>query len=191
MFCPCRFSFRLFPLFLPPSAFRASTLIGPTHCTSNPVPIPYTPVLHFATKPQHSLSRVEKMSNFALVVPSSIEEGDRFPRVAPIDIHPSHRSKCHAHGHPNPPRRRPLYAPFRSPPAPCTVVFPRRQTAQSLLHHVSHHGCRSRPPLGHARLRAPPHEHRLSSASFLSRHRPLRRVVLSPLRPPTLPPLVG
>ena len=93
MFCPCRFSFRLFPLFLPPSAFRASTLIGPTHCTSNPVPIPYTPVLHFATKPQHSLSRVEKMSNFALVVPSSIEEGDRFPRVAPIDIHPSHRSK--------------------------------------------------------------------------------------------------
>ena len=47
------------------------------HRTSHPVPIPYIPVLHFATKLQHSLSRVEKMSNFALVVPSSIEEGDR------------------------------------------------------------------------------------------------------------------
>ena len=47
------------------------------HRTSHPVPIPYIPVLHFATKPQHSLLRVEKMSNFALVVPSSIEEGDR------------------------------------------------------------------------------------------------------------------
>ena len=74
-FFPCRFSFRLFPLFLRPSAFRASTLIGTI--ALRPVPIPYTPVLHFATKPQHSLLRVEKMSNFALVVPSSIEEGDR------------------------------------------------------------------------------------------------------------------
>lgn len=45
-------------------------------------------MLHFATKPQHSLLRVEKMSNFALVVPSSIEEGDRFSHVAPIDIPP-------------------------------------------------------------------------------------------------------
>ena len=140
----------------------------------------------------HSLSRVEKMSNFALVPPPQLSEPPPCRAEAPSDCY-----LClilpylTPHGHPNPPRRRPLYAPFRSPPAPCTVVFPRRQTAQSLLHHVSHHGCRSRPPLGHARLRAPPHEHRLSSTPFLSRHRPLRRVVLPPLRPPTLPPLVG
>ena len=61
------------------------------HRTSHPVPIPCIPVLHFATKPQHSLLRVEKMSNFALVVPSSIEEGDRFSHVAPSTSH--HRSK--------------------------------------------------------------------------------------------------
>ena len=71
MFFPCRFSFRLFPLFLPPSAFRASTLYR-YHSTSHPVPIPYTPVLHFATKPQHSLSCVEKMSNFCSVMSEKV-----------------------------------------------------------------------------------------------------------------------
>lgn len=140
----------------------------------------------------HSLSRVEKMSNFALVPPPQLSEPPPCRAEAPSDCY-----LClilpylKPHGPPHPSHRCPLQPAFHRPFVPRNAVFPRRQAPQSLSHHVRHHARRSRPPVGHTRLLPPPHEHRLSSPPFLSRHRSLRPHVLPALRTPPLPAVVG
>ena len=140
----------------------------------------------------HSLSRVEKMSNFALVLPPQLSEPPPCRAEAPSDCY-----LClilpylKLHGSPHPPHRRPLQPAFPRAFSPCAVIFPRRQAPQSLSHHVRHHARRSRPPVVHTRLLPPPYEHRLSSPPFLSRHCVLRPHVLPALRTPPLPAVVG
>ena len=101
----------------------------------------------------HSLSRVEKMSNFALVPPPQLSEPPLCRAEAPSDCYLClFLPYLNPHGFPHPTHRRPLQPAFHCPFAPLTAVFPRRQAPQSLSHHVRHHARRSRPPVGHARL---------------------------------------